>query len=513
MPQNLKQKVQRYAPTLPSSDAELDEWLYEAYMDVLGELPEHCQRHMARRVTVPAGGLTLNGKIVLEAYDRDERRTVAVDATVRDLMQDRPPESAYWTGAVRYVEAGVLYVHRYGDAAPSQGTALCVEVPQSVVSHQQITIDGAPPQATPLVVLKTAIRLKEKDLRTLRTNLPSDLTNVAVPVAPSSAALTYTPAAASAVASSTLGSLGTAPTYTAPATTLAQGDIVAPTLDLSGVTVPTAPAASAGVAALPALTPFSDLGPLVLSWENYDAYYAEEDPEIMRTEIQRKRAEIEDYQQQWQNEVAVWQAAFDEWQKSVDVLIVEGQMTDTFELNKYATEVQAYRAEIQSLIDAHAQNLARVVEIFRNESESDVAIYRAQVDNAAAEVQADIATYQGTVQGALAQLQTDLAEAQLNAKQSTDVDVVNKAKALEADIQEAILILQRYQAQIAAYSAEVAGQRSVFDSILEKFKVNTATLRANIRTMKEEYAERFYAYTMNRANGTHTHRHHTYTQV
>jgi hypothetical protein len=176
-------------------------------------------------------------------------------------------------------------------------------------------------------------------------------------------------------------------------------------------------------------------------------------------------------------------------------------MAHAFQLEKYATGVADYRAQVEKVLGAHQANLERVVQIYRAEADADVAMYRALTDNALGAFQATLETYRGTVESAIKQAEITARERAQDAEMATTVSVANKAKSLEEEAQQQTLVLRRYEAQLSAYQMEVAGLRAVFDGKLEKFKTNIISLRNEIKDLRQEYGERLGAYVMNPMHG------------
>ena len=117
------------------------------------------------------------------------------------------------TDPVFYIKEGKLYVMKDGDLTDG-GNIHYISAPE--VTYDLTTVPYFPTEYEPLVVLGAAIRGKMRQIVDTRSTLPSllDLSSVTVPTAPAEPSFSYTDALAAGIDAQTVTFTGIAPTYT-----------------------------------------------------------------------------------------------------------------------------------------------------------------------------------------------------------------------------------------------------------------------------------------------------------
>lgn len=122
--------------------------------------------------------------------------------------------------------------------------------------------------------------------------------------------------------------------------------------------------------------------------------------------------------------------------------------------------------------------------------------YQEMIQESLGSFNKDMKKFEADVQKVIEQAQITLQEAIANAKSSTDVDVVNKAKQMEAIIQNDTILLNTYQADVQKYAQRVNALVSQYGTNLQIFqgKVQKVIAQHNsyaigIQQLQSEYHE------------------------
>jgi len=235
------------------------------------------------------------------------------------------------------------------------------------------------------------------------------------------------------------------------------------------------------------------------------------------------QAEGDEYQKELYNELNEFNAEVQVYQLDVQKIMQQAQITlqealqqaqlDTQvdlenkirDLNKqvqeyaqsiatFGAQVQAYQTDVTSQVQIGAQNLARIIDARRIELER----FNTLSGNALNAFQAELAAYQVEVNKVIEQARLDQQRLIEQAQLDTNISIQNEAKTLEALIQDYVLELQNYQAQLTGYQYEIESSVKEYQENLQKVQIaNVAELQkyqadiqsaqASLSAQMEEY--------------------------
>jgi hypothetical protein len=354
------------------------------------------------------------------------------------------------------------------------------------------------PSATSVSALPTAPVYSEPNLDAANV-VPSvgtlTISEVA-PTAPSAPTISYADATAATVSTTTVASLGTAPTYIKPTYSGNISTVVSavPSLldlsteldNLTSLSVPAAPSApslsSAGQATVtvdfttpqsvePAYT--KETGTLATVIADWDAFYDSEDPEMMREALARVQTELADLQRKISDErndleeqVTIYRAEIEKAvadaqiaaQEAANELSATDQMTlqqYIQSLNRYDKELAEYQSNISVQTTEFDANLQRAITGLVTAERLFLEQYSLDIQNETNEFQKELAVYQQDAAHKIEQARVALQEALADAQSSTEVSVRNEAATLEAAIQDYNLELSLFERKLALYQAKV----------------------------------------------------------
>lgn len=112
-----------------------------------------------------------------------------------------------------------------------------------------------------------------------------------------------------------------------------------------------------------------------------------------------------------------------------------------------------------------------------------------QMQDELAETNAEVEDYRAEVERIMSQAQLDAQEAAQEAQSASEVDVQNKARALEASISEYAQELSRYQAQLQEYQAEANTLVADLQARLQRDAAEHQMVMSEIASMTAQYAE------------------------
>ena len=327
-------------------------------------------------------------------------------------------------------------------------------------------------------------------------NLQLDVTGAtnAAPVAPSAPVITYVGAQAAVTAASALAALGAAPAYTPPVFTGNISDITSaiPTeidlaLQINGstaLTVPSAPAApalfSVGQSDVSINFTVPDLVPPQfvksgsnLSFTSWDAEVTDEDPELMGAhlnklslELQETKQSIEQNQIEYARTIEVYRAKVNQAMKNAEISASQARdrqnQSDVMALQGYVQklahhgqEITVYQGQLEQKIAEAKFNLDRAIQGVATAQKLFLERYQADIQNAQMVFNAAQVEYQTDAQHKIETVRTLLQEALANMRASTDVNVQNQVRAMEALVSNYNMDLQLFERKVQLYQMEV----------------------------------------------------------
>lgn len=341
-------------------------------------------------------------------------------------------------------------------------------------------------------------------------------TSLNPPSAPAAPSIAHISASASNVVANTLSSLGTAPTYNKPAFGGSLSIPTLPTLDLetkidgSSKNIPSPPAApsfaytNAAAATVNAVT-VAELGTapnytkstVALDFTEYETYEGEEDSEMMNailsrigTQLADKETDIKDEINEFQKELVAYQQdaqrkieqarttlqeALLDARSSTDVDVqnqlraFEAQVQEyQSELARYETQLSEYASDTQAQLEEYQAAFQNAFSTWREQQALYLQQYAQDVQNETAEFQKELVIYQQDAQHKIEQVRTTLQESLQNARLSTDVDVQNKARDLEAAIADFQANVSVFESELRRYQSEIDRQIQTFQLELQK---------------------------------------------
>lgn len=204
-------RVEDYVGTVTDTTA-LTDYLTAGARIIINMIPEHRLERYASEISDSGSGATITSYRFVRAH-KNGRRAIQINAGEKYRIND--PNSLY-TSDIRdphwYIEAGKIYV------VPNGGTILGVAYPS--VAYNDSTISGFPLEMEQATVLYCAIQILLGRTNTILQTLDAlTLDTVTAPTAPADATYSYSDATIGTYTSTTIGDLGTPPTYTKPTTT------------------------------------------------------------------------------------------------------------------------------------------------------------------------------------------------------------------------------------------------------------------------------------------------------
>jgi len=157
-------------------------------------------------------------------------------------------------------------------------------------------------------------------------------------------------------------------------------------------------------------------------------------------------------------------------------------------LQYFAQQVSVYGAEVQADVQEWTANeLQAKINYYFQEYKNSLELFMAQQQNAMNTYQSDLAGYQAEVQKILQQAQIDLNQLSADAQAQTTVALQNEIQTLQAQVADYRASLERYQMELAGYTKD-------FEKVLTDYKAGTEAYKAaqerNI-TMAKNYYEQY----------------------
>ena len=317
---------------------------------------------------------------------------------------------------------------------------------QNAVSDFSKTLTGTAPEYTPASINADFEDFNDSDLYSSITFSSS----TAVPVAPAAPSLTYTDAALqNSVDAVTLAFSNTPPVYTDP------GDF----------------ASDFGIAG--------------------DYIVNSQDVELANATLSKINSHLSAYQSDMQNKLNVFNDANTEYQAELQRVVAEFnqdigaklqkmQVSTNIdlqnkakgldkeinqynqELAKYQAELQQYQAEVSTEVQEHQVTLNLAMQAWQGRQANVLQNFQMDMQNNLNEFQEANTEYQARTQADLAELNGAVQASVQKMQISSNIDLQNKAKDLDKEINEYNQQIARYQAEIQEFQAELGMQIQEF---------------------------------------------------
>lgn len=138
------------------------------------------------------------------------------------------------------------------------------------------------------------------------------------------------------------------------------------------------------------------------------------------------------------------------------------------DLGRYQAQLSTFSAEMARVKEEWEINYKKAVEPWQIEQSTQLQLYSQDIQNELNEFNKELSAYQQDANQKVEQARITLQKSLNDAKSSTDVDVQNKARALEAEITEYDKSLSRFQAQVSTYSSEIERQIQTYSLAYQK---------------------------------------------
>ena len=478
---SLKTRVEGYVGSITDTDL-LTDILTASTKYIMDILPVNLFEQFSSTATVPSGGYGIQAYKLLSA-SKGGYPARKVDASSKTALSDY--NSIYYattTDPCYYIENGSIYI------LPSGGTVTVVSYP--TVDGSQVFIYGLPQGLDEAVVILSAI--KELDFK---ANGYIDVLNaysidlVVTPTTPSSPSFTYTDATLSSYINTVVGSLGVIPTYIKPTISLtsAPSDL---TISSSPPTTPVAPSysyssASIGIYTSTTIgslgtTPTYTKPPTTVDWTDFGVAYANDDVELAQVQIAKEGNLLDNYSQDIQNELnefqrelsiyqstvqnAIRQAELDQERlmatanKTTDLNIQNEAQTLSAAINLYKDTLQKYSEDLglyNQTVTKEIQEYRANLEKWQSLRQTELSQYDLDIRNETNEFQKELSIYQSTIQEAIQNAQMAQQLILQKASDTKDLNLQNEAQELARQVQEYQATLTKYQSQIQSYATEV----------------------------------------------------------
>lgn len=507
-----------YGGTISDTTALTDQLTSAAKM-IVNMIPEHRLERYVSELTDTGSGSTITSYRFVRAH-KNGRSAIPISAGEKYRLND--PNSLYTADARSpywYLETGKIYV------VPNGGTICAVAYPTVAFGDSSIT--GFPTEMEQAIILYVAVQqLLGKNATLLITLDALTIDTVSAPTAPDAETFAYVDAVIGTFTATTIGDLGTAPTYTKPTYLLSVA--IPSALDTSAITAPTTPTAPT-IAYVDALigtytsTTIGDLGTApsytkpttTFDITNATTYIGtEEDFEKASVEINKQATLLEQYGKDLYNELnefnkeleiykSTVQKALEQARLDQERLMIVGRDTTNLnlqneaqtlqalikdyelELQKYISDLDAYGRKINTAVQQYAQNLDR----YKSNAQTELQAYGLDIQNELNEFNKELAIYQSTVQKAIRQAELDQERLMIVGRETTNLNIQNEVQTLQGAIALAQTKLQKYQGQVGAYGTQVNYAVQKLQSYIQKYLGEVQANTQIIEQLKAEFKQ------------------------
>ena len=415
---NFDVQIQALAGT--ATQSEMDQWMMDGTREIINILPPDLKETCYSKQTFTSAAANSEAETMITGQLGSVFAGSVECRKIRPMDKHKASsatslEYATSTDPVYYVEGGKINIL----PASSSGIYYVIANP-SIDASGVSAIDNFPNEAEYLVVLYAAIKVLQNKMNEKTGDLP----NLALPVLPTDPTMS----------AKTVSITGTAPIYTKPEFVLDAKPGISD-LSISSPSAPTAPTLN---------TVF------YVNAENADAsatsVSAASSSVISKADISGNAPTYV------KNVVAPDFADADNWLNTE-----EDSELVTSRIQIISTQLQEYQANIQNEL---------------NEYNKENSIYQANV-------QAELAKHNSDLQTAINNANLDGQDKRQEATQTTDIDkfnkaqdqaleLENKAKEMEALIQENNIKISKYSQEISSYQAQISKEVQVYQQNLQK---------------------------------------------
>lgn len=482
----LQSRIQVYTGTI-SDTTNMTDLINAAIRSLVNIIPESKIEKYASASTDSGSGIDISSIRPIRAH-KNGYRARRVDAGLKaQVASSTSIHQATSTDPVWYIENNKVYI------IPSGGTLIGLGFPAGI-NHSSTTIAGFPIEWEQAVILDVVIQeLLYKNNVNYDALVALAIDLVSAPTPPSDASFTftnasytnasyvdgvYTPASIDITAATTIGSLGTPPTYTKPSINMT---IVPDALSLSGISIPSAPADFAlSISATPPSVPSAPVitytnavigafGPIVIdpiptpptytkptnsvSFTNISSYIAtKQDLEKAQTEIQHQSVVLNSYNNDITNELSKFNSLMENQKLTVTRAIKQAE----FEQEKFMTQGKAQT-------DLNIQNELQTTAAL-------IANYQAVLGK----YNGDLTRYQQIVNAEVSVYSTNLQ------KYSQQLDSVRAS--IDKAVQEYRTNLERWQTQrnteLNQYASDIQNE---FNEFTKELKIYESTVQTALK--------------------------------
>jgi len=456
---------------------------------------------------------------------------------------------------IYYIENGSLYV------MPGGGRGIALAYP--TVVYSATSISNFPIQLEHAVVLYACIqgRIRQLSDILITTMGGLSLTLPTVPTLISAPSYTWSDASVGTITGTTIGAFSTPPAYTKPTIVLST---VIDDLDTSGINIPNAPAdftltvtpptapTDANYSYTDAIlgtytaTTIGSLGTAptyikpttTFSAANISTYIAtDEDLEKAQTEISHQSSLLQLFSADIQNELNEFNKENVEYQATVQKAIEQARLDqerlltvgkDTTNLNlqnkanaltgqielyraklaKYNAELISYQQEANAQVNSYQQLLGKYAETlnsvkvqvdkavqqFRANLEkrtllrnTELQQYSNDIQNELNEFNKENIEYQSSIQKAIHQADLDQQRLIEAARMTTDVNLQNKIQNVKTEIEEYRDTLQKYLADVQSYSSQIQIRVAEYNGNIQRVLSQYQGMEQQLEKIKREY--------------------------
>jgi len=387
-----------------TTDADMNDWLTSGAKVLVDKIPMNKAERVATLVTDAGSGIALTDKRLLRAHKGGYPAPIVSGGIKTQMADSNSLEYAVTKSPRAYVENTKLYV------LPSGGTGIVIPYPTVLYSESAVT--NFPAELYEAMILYAAVFGLQQLYNLYVTTDVAAVTAPTAPTTPPAPAFSYTDASGTTVAVTSI----TAPTSITRSLTAPPGTIAATTIDISALTLPTY-TIPVGLA----------------NFTNAETYIAtDEDLDQADTELKQQQTKIGQLGADIQNAGAEYKKNLDIYRADVDKTVLNAQLLQ--------------------------QKLIEDVKL----SQQQLALDAQQTQQAAT---ADESLSQQNLVNVAGLLQDKLLD---DARRADNIDVANKAKALEQQVAQYIQTLQKYQADIGKYSSELQGYTNNVSVVMQK---------------------------------------------
>ena len=236
-------------------------------------------------------------------------------------------------------------------------------------------------------------------------------------------------------------------------------------------------------------------------WQGTQSQVFQEHSQKMQDALNLFNKENTRYQAEVQAVLQKAQIDAQELSKEADLSFQADVQDYTLTLQQYQQDLGVYQATVGTEVQEYQQNLSRELETWRTKQANELQQYQIELSQYQIEVTQELnefnkenVAFQADVQKQLAEYQSDIQIAIRNADNTTQVDLQNKAKDMEAAISDYNFGVQKYQSELqsAAHALQVASQDeqnklAYYGQELQAYNAELASYQADVSSKIQKY--------------------------